>query len=227
MVTKRPLIVVNFKTYIQGTGAKASALVKSLEQISHNHNMELAVVVQSSDIYRISKTIGSTTDVFAQHIDLISPGANTGYILPEAVVDSGAGGVLINHAEHKLSIDIIEKTVKRAKKLKLTTIICVADAAQAKAVAVFRPDYVAFEPPELIGGDVSVSSAKPEMITDCLKKIKLMSSTTELLVGAGVKTRKDLEQSIRLGASGVLVASGIVCAKNPAEVLMSWIVEHA
>ena len=227
MVTKRPLIVVNFKTYTQGTGAKASALVKSLENVSLHHKMDLVVAVQATDIYRIAKTIGSTTDVFAQHMDLISPGANTGYILPESVVDAGAGGVLINHAEHKISIDLIEKTIKRAKKLKLKTIVCVADAVQAKAIAVFEPDYIAFEPPELIGGDVSVSSAKPEMITECLKKIKLMSPLTELLVGAGVKTRKDLEQSIRLGASGVLVASGIVCAKNPAEVLMSWIVEHA
>ncbi|MCK5474195.1 MAG: triose-phosphate isomerase [Candidatus Aenigmarchaeota archaeon] len=223
MGTQRPLIIINFKTYSETTGAKSSALVKSLEAVYLNYRIDVIAAVQTADIYRIAQA--TKTPIFAQHMDLIGPGANTGLILPESVVDAGATGVIINHAEHQVPMDTIEKTIERAKNLKLTTVVCVADAAQAKAVAVFEPDYIAFEPPELIGGDISVSTAKPEVITDCLKKIRIATTKTELLVGAGVKTRKDLDISMSLGAKGVLVASGIVCAKNPAEVLMSWVAE--
>ena len=80
---------------------------------------------------------------------------------------------------------------------------------EAKKVDQFSPDYIAYEPPELIGGDVSVSTAKPEVIRDIVNSVK-----TKIIVGAGVKNKKDVEKCIELGAVGVLVASGVVKAKN-------------
>ena len=46
-----------------------------------------------------------------------------------------------------------------------------------------EPTYIAYEPPELIGGNVSVSSAKPEIIAQAAKAC---NGKTKLLVGAGL-----------------------------------------
>ncbi|MFB6077278.1 MAG: triose-phosphate isomerase, partial [Candidatus Nanohaloarchaea archaeon] len=75
----------------------------------------------------------------------------------------------------------------------------------------FDPDFVAFEPPELIGGDVSVASAKPELIEAAVE-----NAATTVLTGAGVKDSDDVETALDLGTDGVLVASGVVKADDPA-----------
>jgi triosephosphate isomerase len=79
----------------------------------------------------------------------------------------------------------------------------------------FEPDLIAVEPPELIGGDISVSNAQPEVITKALELI----GAGKLLVGAGVKSGEDVKKAIELGASGVLLASGVTKAENPEKVL--------
>ncbi|MFH1127183.1 MAG: triose-phosphate isomerase [archaeon] len=220
---KKPLIVINFKTYDEATAHKAEKLAKIAEMVSKTEKVPIIVAVQPTDIYRISKSV--SIPVYAQHIDPVVFGSHTGSILPEAVISSGATGTLINHSEKKLSLDVIEKTIKRAKELKLQTICCVADSDQAKAVAQFNPDYVAVEPPELIGGDISVSTAQPELIADAVKKVKSVSFTTKLLVGAGVKTKEDIDIALKLGAVGVLLASGVTKAKDPKKAIQGLIID--
>jgi len=83
----------------------------------------------------------------------------------------------------------------------------------------FDPDLIAVEPPELIGGDISVSSAQPDIIRNAAKLI----GCNKLLVGAGVKNGKDVRIAIELGARGVLLASGVTKAKDPKAVLMDLV----
>jgi triosephosphate isomerase len=83
--------------------------------------------------------------------------------------------------------------------------------------ATLRPNFIAYEPPELIGGDVSVTSAEPSIISDVVKACN--PKNVRVLVGAGVKTSEDARKSIELGADGVLIASGIVKAREPAKAL--------
>jgi triosephosphate isomerase len=40
-----------------------------------------------------------------------------------------------------------------------------------------------------------------------------------VLAGAGISTTEDIEKALQLGADGVLVASGVAKADNPAEKL--------
>lgn len=198
------LLVVNCKNYQQGLGKAAVKLANELKK----HKSVLPIIcVQPTDISEVKKT-GIT--VFAQHVDANEPGAHTGNILPEAVKAAGAKGTLINHSENRLPHPIIAQTVKRCKALKLKTIVCAKDAKEAKKLAILNPDYIAVEPPELIGGNISVATAKPDLIKSSKKAV----GNVKLLVGAGVKNAKDTQISLKLGAKGVLVASGVVKAKN-------------
>lgn len=206
---KIPVIIVNFKTYKEATGDKAVALAKICEKVAKETGKNIIPAVQAADIYRVSKAV--KIPVFAQHADEAEQGQSTGAITIESVKEAGASGTLINHSEHRIGKDKIKKVVERAKKLGLITVVCAKDSDEGKELDVFKPDFIAVEPPELIGGDISVSTAKPEVIEESVKKIK----GKRVIVGAGVKTKKDVEKAASLGGVGILVASGVVKAKYP------------
>jgi len=211
---KLPAIIVNFKNYEAATGDKALKLAKIHEKAAKATGKTIGICVQASDIYRIAKSV--KIPIFAQHIDDIEFGAHTGHVLPEAVKQAGAFGTLLNHAENQISDIILQNSIKRAKKAGLFTIVCANSPEKAKQIAKFNPDLIAVEPPELIGGDISVSKAKPEVI----KKSVTAVGKNKLLVGAGVKTAEDVKIAIKFGAKGILVASGVVQAKNPYKTLV-------
>jgi triosephosphate isomerase len=153
--------------------------------------------------------------ILAQHIDPIVYGNNTGYILPEAVEDAGATGTLINHAEHKLTLAQIEACVAKCKELGFISIVCTNNVATSAAAAALAPDFVAVEPPELIGGDISVTTANPDVVKNSVAAVKKINPEVRVLCGAGVKNGKDVKKAIELGADGVLLASGVAKAKDP------------
>ena len=155
--------------------------------------------------------------MLAQHIDAAPAGAHTGAVLPEAAVAAGAVGTLVNHAERQLDWATIETTLARAREAGLATVLCTADVEATARGAALRPDYVAVEPPELIGGDISVSTARPEVISDSVAAVA--GTGIPVLCGAGVKTRADVEKAMELGAAGILLASGVVMAEDPGAVL--------
>ena len=209
----KPLLVVNFKTYENGTGKKALKLAKIIDSVAEKEkDVDIIVAVQHTDIRMIADEV--SLPVFAQHIDGISYGSNTGYVLPEAVKDAGAVGTLINHSEHQLKIVEIEKAVERAKDVGLRTIVCATDPKISESVAALEPEFVAVEPPELIGSKMSVSQAKPEIIENSIAYVNRVNANIPVLCGAGIHTKKDAEKAIVLGSVGVLVASGIVKASN-------------
>ncbi|VVB61151.1 Triosephosphate isomerase [uncultured archaeon] len=215
----KPLIVINFKAYESATGKGAVALAKAAGEVAKKEKVTIIAAVQAADVYRVSQE--SEIDVFAQHIDTADYGAHTGATLAETVKAAGAKGTLINHSEKTLELKEIEKAVAKAHFLGLKTIVCVGSASQAKAVAAFTPDYIAIEPPELIGGDISVSRANPAIISDTVKRVRHVSATTDILVGAGVKDKLDVDKALELGAVGVLLASHITQAKVPKEAIMN------
>lgn len=208
----KSIIVINLKTYQQGE--KAVKIAKEIEKVDKN----IILGVQASDIYEITKK--TKLKVYAQHVDYFLPGRNTGYILPEAVKKDKAVGTFLNHSEHKLTMDVIKKTIARCKKTKLKTMVFVKDIKQAKEVEKLQPDFLIYEPPELVAGNISVSSAKPEIIKNLSKKLK---KTTKFLVGAGIKTREDVITSMKLGAVGIAVSSAITKAKMPGKKLKEFI----
>jgi len=217
---KKPLIVINYKTYLEGTGNNAVHLSKVIEEMAKDYLFDVIVIPQPTDVYRIVKETSLT--VYGQHADNVKPVRNTGKITLEALKGAGAKGILINHSEDQVDLETIDNLVMKAKLLRMKTIVCAQDAEQVKAVANFAPDYVAFEPPELIECNKSIASISPKIIGDLVKSLNYIAPGVKLLIGAGIKTREDLEIVMEQGAEGVLVASGIVKAKNPEVVLMEW-----
>ena len=152
--------------------------------------------------------------VFAQHVDPVTPGAHTGHVTLEAILDAGAVGTILNHSERRLRIDIIDEIVKRAKELNVITTVCSNTPEVSAAVAALNPDMIAIEPPELIGTGIPVSKAKPEVITSTVDLVRRVNPDVKILTGAGITTGDDVAAALRLGTVGVLVASGIVKAKD-------------
>lgn len=214
---KLPVIVVNCKAYENCVGKGAIRMAQVCERVAKLTKTTIVVAVEAADIYHVRMAAG--IPVFAQHVDGITSGAHTGSILADAVKQAGATGTILNHSEKKLTITELKKSLAQAKKAKLTTIVCAATPAEAKKVAALKPDIIAIEPPELIGGDVSVSEAKPEVVTATTKAIK----DIPVLCGAGIKTKKDVAKAVQLGVKGILVASGITKAKNPEQVLKDFV----
>lgn len=209
------MVFVNFKTYRQGTGKAAIKLTQICQAVEKKTSVKVVPVVQIVDIFRIIKKTGGP--VWAQHIDDIEYGPNTGQILPEAVKAAGAVGVLLNHSENKLPVEVIGETIKRCQSLKLRVLVCSDSLEEAEEIAVFKPDLLAYEPPELIGSQTaSVSTAKPEVIKDFVTEIK----NIPVLIGAGIHSQQDVKIGIKLGTVGILVSSDVVLAQNPEKELL-------
>lgn len=215
---RTPLILVNFKTYAEATGKNALKLAKVAEEASLKTGICIGVAPQYTDIAPVAKEV--SIPIFAQHIDSIEPGSFTGHILPEAVKEAGAIGTLINHSERKLKLAEIDATIVRAREVRLTSVVCTNNAAVSVAVAALKPEILAVEPPELIGTGIPVSKAKPEVVTDTVERVKKVNPNVIVLCGAGITKGEDVAAALRLGTKGVLLASGVVKAKDPSKTLM-------
>ena len=220
---KTPVIVLNMKTYSESTGKNALDIAKIMEKVSIETGINMAVSVQSVDIKECSENI--SIPVFAEHIDPIKPGSHTGWVLPEAVKSAGAVGSLINHSEHRLKLADIDYCISRAKELNLDQIVCSNNILTSKAIAALSPNFLAVEPPELIGGDISVTSANPEIVSGSVKAVKDVDGKVKLLCGAGVKNGVDVARAIELGSAGVLLASGIIKSNDKEKVIRDLVSE--
>ncbi len=211
---------MNFKTYSQATGEKSLEIAKAAEKVSLETEVCIGLAPQFSDI---APTANSTAvPVFAQHIDPIKPGSFTGHILPEAVKEAGAVGTLINHSERRLKLADIDATITRAREVGLISVVCTNNAAVSAAAAALKPDMIAVEPPELIGSGIPVSKAKPEVVTGTVELVKQVNPNVVILCGAGITKGDDVAAALHLGTEGVLVASGIVKAKDVYKALLDF-----
>lgn len=217
---RTPLVLVNFKTYIEGTGKKALELAKTCEKVSSEADVCVGVAPQFVDIAPIVKAV--SIPVLSQHIDPFPAGSFTGHVLPESVKEAGAVGTLVNHSERRLKLADIDAILARVREKDMASVVCSNNAAVSVAVAALKPDMIAVEPPELIGTGIPVSKAKPEVVSDTVELVKRVNRDVVILCGAGITRGDDVAAALRLGTEGVLVASGIVKAKDPYAALMEF-----
>jgi triosephosphate isomerase len=218
---KTPVIVINFKAYQQVVGEKGIGLAKICENVAKENDVEIVIVPQMVELGVIAKSV--SIPVFSQHVDAVEPGSRTGHTTAEAVKGAGAAGTLINHSEMRMRIADIDFAVEKCRELGLETIVCSNNLEVSKACGLTNPDFVAVEPPELIGGDISVTTANPEIVRNTVNAVKNINPNVKILCGAGVKNGKDVAKALELGAEGVLLASGVVKAENPKEVLIDLV----
>ena len=206
-----PLVVVNFKTYQTAHGASAESLARAMSSIETEASM-IAVV----SAFDLSAVVSAAPDleVWCQHLDPVGFGSNTGWLHPATAIERGASGTLVNHAEHKVSLEHVAMLLEQVPE-GFEVCACAADVKEAIALAALGPDFVAVEPPELIGGDVSVTSADPEIVSGTARAVRDVSASVGILCGAGVKSGSDVSKAIELGTSGVLLASGVTKSADP------------
>lgn len=213
---KLPQLVVNLKAYPQTFGRRAVALAKACVKLEEKTGVIVAIAPQAMDL-RLCIDAGAR--VFAQHFDRVLKPEATGWQSVASLADIGCEGTLINHSEHRLDTADISWFVDAAKEAKLATILCTKDAAESATYAKTLPHLVAVEPPELIGGDISVTTADPEVVRRSVSAVQRAAPGIPVLCGAGVKSGSDVTRAIELGAHGILIASGVTKAAKPNDVL--------
>ncbi len=205
-------ILVNLKAYACDPLEVAAAA----RDVAHDSGVRIAVSPPAPALSRVDET---DVETWAQHVDPIDPGSHTGSTLAESVAEAGAVGTLLNHSEHRLRLADIDGSLSAADRAGLETIVCANNPRQVAAAAALSPDAVAVEPPELIGGNVSVATADPGIVEDAVDAAAAVDPDVAVLCGAGVSTGADVAAAAELGAEGVLLASGVAKADDPRGVL--------
>lgn len=207
------MIFINYKTFLESSGARAITLTKALEEAAHESQVKIIPVVQIIDAEAV---LASTTlEVWIQHVDPLSYGAHTGWTLPEEAAKIGISGVFLNHSEHKFNdFEALRTANEKALAANLKTLIFAGDLEELKNIVTLKPIYVAYEPPELVGSTTtSVARAKPEVISQAAEIAR--SGGEPLVVGAGVSTVEDVKKSLELGAVGFAIATAVIKAPDP------------
>jgi triosephosphate isomerase len=208
------MIIVNYKTYKQSSLGNSQKLTLSIKEVVEESRVEIIACPASVDIKPVADVLPGR--VWAQHVDPEKRGRATGWLPVELAKEAGASGVLLNHSEHKLSVGVLGETLNLCKQYNMTTLVFADGLEEAKMAAGLGPDYIGYEPPELIASpDTSVARAKPEVIEKVVKELP----NSKIVVGAGVKDEEDIRVSLKLGAIGVALASGVILADNPKQVL--------
>ena len=205
------MFIINCKNYDEISGDKIVKLAKISQKISKKYKIPIAIAPPHHLIPLIAKF---NVIVLAQHLDDKKIGSTTGFMIPEIVKKSKISGSLINHSEHRIPEKEIKNLIKRLKRLKLKTVLCVKNVNESKKYAKLNPTFIAIEPPELIGTGRAISTERPQLITKAVDSVKSAKNSTKLLCGAGIVSGNDVARAKQLGSKGILVASGIVKAKN-------------
>ncbi|HTW55768.1 MAG TPA: triose-phosphate isomerase [Thermoplasmata archaeon] len=205
--------MLNLKVYPNCLGADAEKVAVELERLGAAAGVAVAIAPAAPDVGRVVAAV--RIPVLGQHTDPVDPGARTGSVPAEAWRACGARGSLLNHSEHPMAPLRVEDAARRLVANGLVPVVCARDVEDARMLAAVKAPYLAVEPPELIGGPRSVSTAAPEVIGRTVAAVAEVAPATHVLCGAGVLTRSDVRRALELGSRGVLVASAVTRAPVP------------
>lgn len=211
MITLDKPLIINLKNYNEISGENSLKIVEDAKNVSLLNHKNIIIAPPPSSLLALSK---QGVPIVSQHVDDSTIGATTGFIIPEILKSYGAVGSVINHSEHKIDHSQIKNLVKRLRDLDMISIVCADDMDEVESISRFSPDYLAIEPPELIGKGIAVSKANPSIIRDSVRLVKQISSTVRVLCGAGIVDKNDIEKALELGSEGILISSGVVKAPS-------------
>lgn len=192
-------------------GERMLKLAKAIDRIAYKYDLDVIVTPQYTDLRLIAENT-EYIHVYAQHMDYLRPGRGLGSILPEAVKDAGAVGVMLNHAEKKLTPDEIKATIIRADEVGLATIVCADTVDEIKQVAKMSPNLIVAEPTDLIGTGVASDMG---YVKDTIEAVRRINPDIMVLQGAGISGPDDVARVIRAGALATGCTSGVMKAPDP------------
>ena len=206
---KPPFFEIGPKAYMYGE--RLLALAKAADRISAKYDVQIIFTPQYTDIPIIARETKHLL-VFAQHMDPIVVGRGLGSVLPEAVKAAGAVGVMLNHAEKRLSLSDLNKAIKRADEVGLATIVCADTIEEAAAIAHLGPNIIVAEPPELIG---TGQTSDLDYVKKSIEAVRSVNPNIYVLQGAGISNGQDVYNIIKAGADATGSTSGIMKAPDP------------
>jgi triosephosphate isomerase len=205
----RPFII-NFKNYGEAAAGRTVELAVAAQDVAEKIGVEIVLAPPQPALALVCKAV-SKIQVICQHVDEAQLGATTGFFVPEVAKSYGAAGSLINHSEHRIGMPAIKSLVEQMRRLGMVSMVCAQTADEVGMIADFRPDFIAIEPPELIGSGRAVSKESPAIITDSIKAAR---NKSKVICGAGITDQSDVIKAMQLGSGGILAASGIIKAKS-------------
>ncbi len=192
-------------------GERMLKLAKELDKIAEEFDLDIIVTPQYADIRLLAENT-KHLHIYAQHMDSLVPGRGLGSVLPESVKEAGAVGVMLNHAEKKLTLEEIKATIARADEVGLATIVCADSVEEVAAIAEMGPNLIVAEPTELIGTGVASDMG---YVVDTIEAVRKINPDIMVLQGAGISGPEDVENVIRAGAQATGCTSGILKAEDP------------
>jgi len=205
-----PFFEIGPKSYLYGEDMLA--LAKAADAASEKYNVDIIFTCPVVDIRAVAQAT-KHIHVFAPHMDPIYPGRGVADILPESLVAAGAVGVMLNHCEKPLAMDVLEKTIRRAEEVGLMSIVCADSMADASRIAAMNPDIIVAEPSELIGTGVRVGE---EYVRAATQSVKDVNPDILVLTAAGIANGQDVYNTIIAGADATGSSSGIAKAPDRA-----------
>lgn len=220
-----PIFEVGPKLYVYGK--QALEIAQAADRAGERYQVSVIFTAQYTDIRMIADKTNHLM-VFAQHMDYLYPGRGVGAVLPEALKEAGAEGVLLNHSECPMDMDSIRKCMLRAKEVGLYTMVCAENMDMAACIARMEPDIILYEAPDMI--EAREEEQHPiEEIASVNERIAGIDPRIIVLHGAGIHDEKDIYKIVKAGADATGSTSGIMKSEKPCEMAekMIWAVSDA
>lgn len=205
---KPPFFEIGPKSYLYGNDVLK--LAKAADKAAARYGVDVIFTTPYANIEQVARET-EHIHVFAPHMDALRTGRGLADILPESLKAAGAQGVMLNHCEKPLAFTVLQETIRRADEVGLITIVCADSIAEARAVALLKPDIVVAEPSELIG---TGQASDLNYVGASIRAVKEVDPDILVLQGAGISSGEDVYRVIRAGAEATGSSSGIACAAD-------------
>ncbi len=192
-------------------GERMLKLAKAVDKVAIKYDLDVILTPQYTDIRLLAENT-ERVHIYAQHMDALTPGRGLGSVLPEAVKEAGAVGVMLNHAEKKLTLEEVKATIARADEVGLATIVCADSVEEIRQIALLAPNLIVAEPTELIGTGVA---SDMNYVRDTIEAVRKINPDIMVLQGAGISGPEDVANVIRAGAQATGCTSGVMKAADP------------
>jgi triosephosphate isomerase len=214
-----PFFEIGPKAYLYGKDVLR--LARHADRMSAKYHVQIIFTPQYVDIPLLAHNTRHLL-IFAQHMDSLPIGRGIGSVLPEAVKVAGAAGVLLNHAEKKLTHEELERTIHRADEVGLASMVCADNLEEALKVARMSPNIIVAESPDLIGVGKRGENDQAS-VARINTAIWDVNPDIRVLHGAGISCGQDVYNIIAAGSQAAGSTSGIIKASAPFAMLEEMI----